>query len=232
MSESTYKDDQELLLQHPHEQLTAIKRAFIEVWISSFPQTPPKPESRTTAHHRRGRQQWSRKSQGVMEEENPAPVRRSKRRISPPEYEQLPEPQKQKRTAAKPRGGGGKASQNFQRVLGSLPSETTLNALGTQSRTSSPTRNRNDLENAVPMIICREFPEIIAPDMREDVRSLRRELMPVVISRGILPQSLRDMLLPHLETWFQDDASFGEYPRSKKEETMIWMLIRDIRNNA
>jgi len=61
---------------------------------------------------------------------------------------------------------------------------------------------------------------------------LRQELMLVVIRRGILPQSLRDTLLPHLETWFQDDASFGEYPRSKEEETMIWMLIQDICNDA
>ena len=239
MSESTYTDDQELLPQYPHGQLTAIKRAFIEVWISSFPQTPPTPESRTTAHRRRGRRQWSRKSRGIMEEENPAPVRRTKRGISLPEYGQLPEPRKQKRTAAKPRGRGGKASRprsmaasNFEQRLASLTSETALNTLETQSRTSSPTRNRDDLKNAVPKIICREFPEIMALDMREDVKSLRGELMPVVIRRGILPQSLRDTLLPHLETWFQDDALFGEYPRSKEEETMIWMLIQDIRNDA
>jgi hypothetical protein len=239
MSESTYKDDQELFPHYPDKQLLATKQAFIEVWIIDVPQTPtPEWRSRTTSHLRRERRQQSRKSRVMTEEENPAPVRRSKRG-SPPEYELLSEPQKKKRTSTKPRGRGGKASQlrltaasNFEQRLDSLTPGTTLKALETQSRTSSPTRNRADLENAVPKIICRQFPDVMAPDMREDVKSLRRELMSVVQRRGILPESIQDTIRTHLESWDQEDINFGEYPRSKEEESIIWTNILDIRNDA
>jgi hypothetical protein len=116
--------------------------------------------------------------------------------------------------------------------LDSLPTEPTLNASKTQSRTNSPTRDRSDLEKAVPKIICREFPETMALDMREDVKSLRKELRAVMMHRGILPKSLQDTLCLHLDELFHDDVYFGEYPRTKNEETMIWMQIQDIRNDA
>jgi hypothetical protein len=107
-----------------------------------------------------------------------------------------------------------------------------FNAPESQSRTSSPTRNREDLEKAVPTIICREFPEILAPDMREDVKSLRKELRAVTTHRGILPKSLQDTLRLHLDELFHDDAFFGEYPRTKNEETKIWEDIQEIRKDA
>jgi hypothetical protein len=76
------------------------------------------------------------------------------------------------------------------------------------------------------------LPDVMAPDMREDVKSLRRELISVMRHRGILPQSLQDTLRPHLEIWDQEDICFGEYPRSKDKEGIIWINIQDIRNDA
>jgi hypothetical protein len=72
----------------------------------------------------------------------------------------------------------------------------------------------------------------MAPDMRDDVKSLRMELMSVVRRHGILPQSLQDTLRPHFETWDQEDIHFSEYPRSKEEEGIIWINIQDIYKNA
>jgi hypothetical protein len=162
----------------------------------------------------RSSRRWrSRKPRGVMEEENTEPLRRSKRNMSPPEpstRRKIAEsPVKRHRPAAKARGRGGKISQprpqpgddapsiaasNYQQTLGSitLDQETTLNASARQtaeSRTSSPTRTRNDLESAVPKIICRMFTTGMA--MREDVRSLRQKLMAVARHRGVLPLSLK-----------------------------------------
>jgi hypothetical protein len=221
MSEGTYSKELSPH-QQLQEQALAIKRRIIDAWISDLPQIPPTPESFSpaTAHPRYGctsqvlqdrhlerrrerydaskeaytlpRSSRSRKSRGMMEEENTEPLRRSKRQ----------------RPAAKARGRGGKISQprpqlgddappiaasNYQQTLGSitLDPETTLNASARQtaeSRTSSPTRTRNDLESAVPKIICRMFTKGMA--MREDVRSLRRKLM-AVARRGVLPLSLK-----------------------------------------
>jgi hypothetical protein len=56
--------------------------------------------------------------------------------------------------------------------------------------------------------------------------------MSVVHRHGILPQSLQDTLLPYLETWDQKNVCFGEYPRSKEKESMIWMQIQEIRDEA
>jgi hypothetical protein len=164
---------------------------------------------------RSSRRLRSRKPRGVKEEENTEPLRRSKRNLSPPKLPEPPEPStrrkvaespiKRQRPSAKARGRGGKISQprpqpgddavsNYQQTLGSisLNEETTLNASARQtvgSRASSPTRTRNDLESAVPKIICRMFTTGMA--MREDVRSLRQKLMAEARHRGILPLSLK-----------------------------------------
>src|SRR2546423_1430431 len=174
---------------------------------------------------RRSSRLRSRKPRGVMEEENTQPLRRSKRNLSPPRRLEPPEPStrkkisespiKKQRPAAKARGRGGKISQprpppenhappiaasNYQQTLGSilLNEETTLNA-SAESRTSSPTRTRNDLESAVPKIICRMFTPGMA--MREDVRSLRRKLMATARPRGILPFSLQVRFRNKMSAW-------------------------------
>jgi hypothetical protein len=99
-----------------------------------------------------------------------------------------------------------------------------------ESRESSPTRTRKDLESAVPKIVGREFTATM--DMREDVRSLREGLMTAARHRSILPVSLHDTLHPFLHKWDQDDAYFGEFVRSKEEENMIWVAVQDIRAKA
>jgi len=197
-----------------------------------------------------------------MEEGDANLPRRSKRVLSAPIHFEPPmpstrqkisqSPQKKQQPVTKARGRGGKISQprpllgdgaqsttglSYQQRLGSttLSVETTLNTTETQTngtRGTSPTRTRQDLENAVPKIICREFDDDMAVDMREDVRSLREELMEAARHRGILPLSLRDTLFKLLKKWDQDDAYFGEYPRSKEEEDNIWMAIQDIRIDA
>jgi len=178
---------------------------------------------------RSSRRLRSRKPRGVMEEENTNPLRRSKRNLSPPKHLEPPEPStrrkivespiKRQRPAAKARGRGGKISQprpqpgddappiaasNYQQTLGSisLNEETTLNASARQaveSRASSPTRTRNDLESAVPKIICRMFTTGMA--MREDVRSLRQKLMAAARHRGILPLSLKVRFRNKMSVW-------------------------------
>ena len=72
----------------------------------------------------------------------------------------------------------------------------------------------------------------MVPDMREDISSLREELTAAALHRGSLPLSLRDTLHPHLDKWHQDDAYFGEYPRSKEEENMVWMGVQEIHVSA
>lgn len=170
-----------------------------------------------------------RKPRGVMEEENTEPLRRSKRKLSSPKCLEPPEPSvcrkiaespiKRQRPAAKVRGRRVKISQprpqpgddappiaapSYQQALSSilLYEETTLNASACQaveSRASSPTRTRNDLENAVPKIICRMFATRMA--MREDVRSLRQKLMAAARHRGILPLSLKVRFRNKMSVW-------------------------------
>jgi signal transduction histidine kinase len=179
--------------------------------------------------------------------------RRSKRVLSSPKCFKPPvPPTRQKRlrqlvTKRRRRGnkisksqpllGGGTpatAALSYQQILGSTTPAvgTTLNTPETPTSDSRATRTRQDLENAVPRIICREFDDNMAADMREDVQSLREELMTAARHRGILPLSLRDTLSKLLKKWDQDYAYFGEYPRSKEEENNIWMAIQDIRVNA
>jgi hypothetical protein len=181
MSEGTYSKG-----LSPHQQLQeqalAIKRRIIDAWISDLPQIPPTPESQRLGP--------------------PEPSTRRKITKSPI---------KRQRPAAKARGRGGKISQprpqpgddappidasSYQQTLGSiaLNEETTLTLNASarrtlESRASSPTRNRNDLESAVPKIICRLFTDGMA--MREDVRSLRQKLMAAARHRGVLPLSLK-----------------------------------------
>jgi len=165
--------------------------------------------------YRSARRQRSRKSR--MEEEDAEPFRRSKRTLSPPKRFEPPGPSTRKKIsqspikkqppAAKTRERGAKISRprpqpgddaphapNYQQRLGSilLAEETTLNSSASQaieSRASSPTRTRNDLETAVPKIICRMF--ITGMAIREDVQSLRMKLMAAARHRGILPLSLK-----------------------------------------
>jgi hypothetical protein len=178
---------------------------------------------------RSSRRWRSRKPRGVMEEENTEPLRRSKRHLPPPKRLELPEPStrrkiaespiKRQRPAAKARGRGGKISQprpqpgddaspitspNYQQTLGSIipNEEATLNAStrqATESRTSSPTRTRNDLESAVPKIICRMFTTGMA--IREDVRLLRKTLMAAARRRGVLPLSLKVRFRNKMNAW-------------------------------
>ena len=68
-----------------------------------------------------------------------------------------------------------------------------------RARASSPTRTRNDLESAVPKIICRMFTTGMA--MREDVQSLRQKLMEAARHRGILPFSLKVRELIQVLDW-------------------------------
>jgi hypothetical protein len=56
--------------------------------------------------------------------------------------------------------------------------------------------------------------------------------MAVMMHRGILPKSLQDTLRLHLDELFDDNIYFGEYPRTKNEETMIWTEIQEIRKDA
>jgi hypothetical protein len=96
------------------------------------------------------------------------------------------------------------AASNYQQTLGliSLNEETTLNASARQaveSRASSPTRTRNDLESAVPKIIYRMFTTGMA--MREDVQSLRQKLMAAARHRGILPLSLKVRFRNKMSVW-------------------------------
>lgn len=159
----------------------------------------------------------SHKRRGVMEGENTEPPRRKKRKPSPPE----PSTRKKRgqQPPSKSRGRGNKifqqrpqpgddappiATTNYQQSLSSLllSEETTLNASarqGVESRGSSPTRNRNDLESAVPKIICRMITTGIA--MREDVRSLRKKLMAATRHRGILPLSLKVRFRNKMSVW-------------------------------
>lgn len=258
MSESIDNNSHKLSPQQLQEQALAIKRAIIDAWISDLPQTPPTPQSfsPTTTHLRRGQRQQSCKSRGIMEEGDAEQPRRSKRVFSstnhfeppmPSTRQKISQPPKRKQQpVAKTRGRRGKISQprplleggapstaalSYQRGLGltTLAAEGTLNTSAT--RASSPTRTRKDLERAVPKIICREF-KGIAADTREDVQSLRKELIAAARHRGILPPSLRDTLFALLEEWDQDDAYFGEFSRSKEEEDIIWMAVQDIRVDA
>ena len=248
MSDNT--SDQELSTENGQEQVLAIKRTIINAWISDFPQIPPPPPesfSPVTARPKRGRRQRSLKSRRMMED-NAEPLRRSKRILSRPEPSTakiLRTPIKKPRPAVKARGRGGEiskpqlqpappiAASNYQQMLGSSTAETTLSASANwtiESRESSPTRTRKDLESAVPKIICREFNTKM--DMREDVQSLREGLMAAARRRNILPVSLYDTLHPLLNRWDQDDAYFDEFARSKKEENMVWAAVQDIRANA
>ena len=59
------------------------------------------------------------------------------------------------------------------------------------SRSSSPTKTRQDLESAVPRIVCREFSLSRDADMRADVESLRVQLVNVARGRGNLPLSIK-----------------------------------------
>jgi hypothetical protein len=175
---------------------------------------------------RTSRRRRSRKPRGVTDTE---PLRRGKRALSPPQRLETPEPStrrriaespiKRQRPAANARGRGGKISQpqpqpgddaapiavsNYQKTLGSItPNEqTTLNASARQtveSRTSSPTRTRNDLESAVPKIVCRMFTTKMA--MREDVQSLRQKLMAAARHRGVLPLSLKVRFRNKMGVW-------------------------------
>jgi len=222
----------------------------------------PESFSPTPAHPRRGQRQGSCKPRGNMEEGDAELPRRSKRVLpslkdfEPPmrstRQKISQSPTKKQQPVTKTRGRRGKISQpqpllgggapstaalSYQQRLGSttLAVETTLNTTETQTsetRGTSPTRTRKDLESAVPKIICCEFNDDIAADMREDVQSLREELMEAARHRGILPLSLRDTLFKLLKKWDQDDAYFGEYPRSKEEEDIIWIAIQDIRVDA
>lgn len=199
-----------------------------------------------------------RKLQDMMEVEDAEPLRRSKRNFSPLERFDPPKPPtlkkvsqspiKKQQPAARARGRGGKISQprpqpggtvspiatsNYQQRMGSitLAAETTLNSSVGQtveSRASSPTRTRQDLENAVPTIICRGFTASMVTDMREDVRSLRKDLMKAARHYGILPVSIRDTLYPLLGEWDQNDLLFDQFPRSKKDEDVVWAAIQDI----
>jgi hypothetical protein len=204
MSERTYNQ----------EQAFAIKRTIIDAWVSDFPSTPPTPES-----PRRGRRKRGRKLQDMTEEEDAEPLRRSK----------ISQPQSQPRNNAQ-----RVAASNYQQRLGSisLTAETTLNASAHQSaetRSSSPTRTRKNLENAVPKIICRGFSDGVATaNLREDVRSLRKELMAAARHHGIFPVSIRDTLYAHLNEWDQDDAYFDDFPRSEKDEDVIWAAVQDL----
>ena len=112
-----------------------------------------------------------------------------KRRIIDAWISDLPQPRPQPGDDAPPID-----ASSYQQTLGSiaLNEETTLNASTrrtVESRASSPTRTRNDLESAVPKIICRMFTTGMA--MREDVRSLRQKLMLAARYRGFLPLSLK-----------------------------------------
>jgi hypothetical protein len=65
-------------------------------------------------------------------------------------------------------------------------------------------------------------------DMREDVRSLRKDLMKAARHHGILPVSIWDTLCPLLGEWDQNDLLFDQFPRSKKDEDVVWAAILDI----
>ena len=181
-------------------------------------------------------------------------LRRSKRKLAPvyhlePSSTQGTKPEspiKKRRPATNVKGqtsqpqrsqpGDDSQLSTYGQTLGALTlTEHTILSpsarLTVDTRASSPTRTKKDLESAVPKIICREFTFGKSID-REDIQLLRKKLAEVARGRGILPLSLHDTLFPLLNEWIRDESDFDDFPRSKEQEDEIWKAIQKLRIKA
>jgi hypothetical protein len=151
--------------------------AFIKAWIKDLPPVPPKLDKVL----RKSGPKMAGKSRKTPKGKNPS--RRSKR-LSTPSRPSSPSPK---------RGRAPVRSKISRQNLGSLGSEDASFSSGRtmSSRSSSPTETRQDLESAVPRIVCREFSLSRDADMRANVESLRVQLINVARGRGNLPLSIK-----------------------------------------
>lgn len=156
------------MIQHRRQEQPAFKRQIILAWLSDLPRTPQKPRKGKMPPRRSKRVAASRGRPDTKSGTTPRPPSLAKRGRSPVTRGRSP----------------AKRGRNYHQSLKRC-SEVIENSI-TNTRTTSPSKTRQDLESAVPRILCREV-----VTAKEDVLSLDNKLKPVALYEGIFPLSLK-----------------------------------------